>query len=296
MDSPVGVEIVGSLLSDDQVDGRGARFDTVTPLAEGAFVVLAELYLPETLALDVADRCLAETTHIVKATWSGGVSGATGSTSTKATGSAPASPIPEVPAIHTLPLCASRTGDRTMSPITNQRPTPHRALRPALVPAAITIFGLAGLGAAGTPDLNGTWTYAGGPVEERARLAAIDKVTASMRGFMKGKARGKLKERTAPPKTVRIQIEASNLTLRGQGGKTLSLEMGAAPIEIEGPNGRAKVSAKAIPDGFVVVDQSDKGDRTTTYRLAQEALLVSVRMTGDRLDGPLDYRMSFRRN
>ncbi|MEL6186440.1 MAG: hypothetical protein AAFU79_17600, partial [Myxococcota bacterium] len=78
MDPPVGVELVGSLLSDELVDGQGARNDNVTPLTGGAFVVLAELYTPETLPVDPADRCPAETTHIVKATWSGGVTGTNG--------------------------------------------------------------------------------------------------------------------------------------------------------------------------------------------------------------------------
>lgn len=173
--------------------------------------------------------------------------------------------------------------------------TDHRRSRPTLLPVAVTLFASASLGAAGAESLSGTWTYAGGEAEEKARFAAIDKATDGLNGFIKGKARGKLKERTAPPKAMTIQIEGSQLTLSGAGNKSLSLEMGAAPIEIKGDKGKAKVSAKAIPDGFVLVNQGEKGGMTTTYKLAGEALVANVKMTGERLKSPLDYRLSFKR-
>ena len=44
-DPPVGVEIVGTLLTDEGVDAKGALIQTVVPLAAGPSIVLAEHYL-----------------------------------------------------------------------------------------------------------------------------------------------------------------------------------------------------------------------------------------------------------
>lgn len=177
---------------------------------------------------------------------------------------------------------------------------PHERLwRPgwavAGLAAATLMFAGSGLAYAGAGDLNGAWIYIGGPAEEKARIAAVDKVTDRMNVFMKGKARGKLKERTAPPPMIRIHIEGSKLTLTGREGKALRIALGAPPMEVEGPKGKAKVSAKRVPDGFVVVSQGEKGGQRTTYQLKGDTLVAMVQMSGERLDGTLTYRMSFGR-
>ena len=74
-DPPVGVEIVGTLLTDDGVNAKGALIETVVPLAAGPSIVLAEHYLISELPTGGADECPADTDHIIKTTWEGGVSG-----------------------------------------------------------------------------------------------------------------------------------------------------------------------------------------------------------------------------
>jgi hypothetical protein len=74
-DPPVGVEIVGTLLTDDGVDAQGALTETVVPLAAGPSIVLAEHYLISKLPTGGTDECPADTDHIIKTTWEGGVSG-----------------------------------------------------------------------------------------------------------------------------------------------------------------------------------------------------------------------------
>ena len=81
-DPPVQVDIVGNLLSlDREVNFRGASVE-VTALAEGPFLVLAESVAPAQWRLgEAATRfpfgggsgCAAGTEHVVRATWSGGV-------------------------------------------------------------------------------------------------------------------------------------------------------------------------------------------------------------------------------
>ena len=77
-DPPVGVEIVGTLLTDDDVDAKGTLIETVVPLAAGPSIVLAEHYLISDLPTGSTDECPADTDHIIKTTWEGGVSGPEG--------------------------------------------------------------------------------------------------------------------------------------------------------------------------------------------------------------------------
>ncbi len=74
-DPPVGVEIVGTLLTDDGVDAKGVLVETVVPLAAGPSIVLAEHYLISELPTGGTDECPAHTDHIIKTAWEGGVSG-----------------------------------------------------------------------------------------------------------------------------------------------------------------------------------------------------------------------------
>ena len=77
-DPPVGVEIVGTLLTDDGVDAEGALIETVVPLTAGPSIVMAEHYLISELPTGGTDECPADTDHIIKTTWDGGVSGPEG--------------------------------------------------------------------------------------------------------------------------------------------------------------------------------------------------------------------------
>ena len=77
-DPPVGVEIFGTLLTDDGVDAKGGLVETVVPLAAGPSIVLAEHYLISELPTGGTDECPADTDHIIKTTWDGGVSGPVG--------------------------------------------------------------------------------------------------------------------------------------------------------------------------------------------------------------------------
>ena len=74
-DPPVGVEIVGTLFTDEGTDAKGAQVDTVVPLEAGPSIVVAERYYTSDLPTGGADECPPDTDHIIKTTWDGGVSG-----------------------------------------------------------------------------------------------------------------------------------------------------------------------------------------------------------------------------
>lgn len=73
-DEPASVAIVGSLVTQDGTDLKGASTQVVTPLADGARLVVAER-LPQS---DMAGDCPPSTVQGVQLTWQGGVTAAGG--------------------------------------------------------------------------------------------------------------------------------------------------------------------------------------------------------------------------
>jgi len=76
-DPPLAVEVVGDVRAADGASIQGLRTDTITPLAAGPSVVLAEAFEPTTPGLD--PECPAGTTSVVQFVFEGGVTGPDGS-------------------------------------------------------------------------------------------------------------------------------------------------------------------------------------------------------------------------
>jgi len=76
-DPPLAVEVVGDVRAVDGVSVQGLRTDTITPLAAGPSVVLAESFDPAAPGLD--PECPAGTARVVQLVFEGGVTGPNGS-------------------------------------------------------------------------------------------------------------------------------------------------------------------------------------------------------------------------
>jgi hypothetical protein len=142
--------------------------------------------------------------------------------------------------------------------------------------------------------LAGSWRAAETAAEEKQRLQAIDGVTEEMGRFRRGKARGRLAERTSPPPSLMIEIKGSKVTI-ASGDRRLELELGGSPIEVSGSEETAQASAKMECERLIVVTRSDEGERTTTYRADGTGLSMEVIMKDDRLVGPLKYVATYAR-
>jgi hypothetical protein len=140
--------------------------------------------------------------------------------------------------------------------------------------------------------LAGHWRAAETEDEKAQRLQAIDEATESMGRFRRGRARGRLAERTSPPPSLTIELEGSKVTM-GSRDRRLELELGAPPIEVSGEAGKAQLSARMEGARLVVEAQSDNGTRTTTYRADEGRLSMEVSMKGERLARPLDYATTY---
>jgi len=142
--------------------------------------------------------------------------------------------------------------------------------------------------------LTGHWRAAETEDEKKQRLQAIEEVTAEMGRFKRGKARGRLKDRTSPAPILMVEIKDSILTIGSEDHK-LELQLGGAPIEISGDDGKSQVSAHIEGELLIVVAKTDKGERRTTYRTSDTSLSLEVTMIGDKLDSPLKYVTTYTR-
>jgi hypothetical protein len=136
--------------------------------------------------------------------------------------------------------------------------------------------------------LVGHWRAAETEDEKEQRLQAIDEATDDLGRLRRGKARGRLSERTSPPPTLTIEIEGSDLAITSRD-RRIELELGGPPIEVAGSEGKVQASAKMEGERLIVVVQGSNGGRTTTYRADGTRLSVEVTMTGAQLAGPVKY-------
>jgi hypothetical protein len=163
-----------------------------------------------------------------------------------------------------------------------------------LVAAAVLALGISlstrdlALSAEASSPVAGHWRAAETEDQKKQRLQAIDDATEGMGRFRRGKARGRLAERTSPPPSLIIEIEGSRVAM-GSGDRRLELELGGPPIEVSGNDGKAQLSARMEGERLIVEARGGNGGRTTTYRVDGGRLAMEVTMMGDRLAGPLEY-------
>jgi hypothetical protein len=165
----------------------------------------------------------------------------------------------------------------------------------ALLALIVLLTTAAGAASAETPSsLDGRWELAATADEEQQRLRVIDDATQHLPRFQRGRARDMLAGRTSPPESLTISLEDSTVTI-GPGGRELELELGGPPIEASGDQGKAQVSARMEGEQLIIVADSGKGVRTSTYRADGDRLAVEVTMTGAKLSEPLNYVSTFER-
>ena len=145
-------------------------------------------------------------------------------------------------------------------------------------------------------DFSGIWAHAGDRKETEQRRLAIEAVTEDLPFFIRGTARERLTERTAPPPELQLTVDKDRFDIT-RDGKSVSLRFEAKPIMIEQNGKRGLVSVRYEQERIVVVSEGDKSKRLTKYALSPERnrLTMSVSMTGESLSGPLIFQSTYRR-
>ena len=150
-------------------------------------------------------------------------------------------------------------------------------------------------GAQGSPAaFSGVWRHSGDAVERKQRLKAVEEATKDLSFFIRGTARDRLGERTAPPAELKLQVKGEEVTLF-RNGKSISLRLDGPPHIIERDGKTAKLSVRFEGGKLILLSAGEKGQRVTTYALSPDGkrLTQSIEMTGGRLSTPLAYRASF---
>ncbi len=143
---------------------------------------------------------------------------------------------------------------------------------------------------------NGVWVHAGDREEEEERRKAIETTVNRLSVFVRGTARQRLTERTTPAPELELGVEGERLQL-SSGEERVSLRLGARPVTIERDRRRGDMSARFDGQRLIVVSEREDGKRETTYTLSpdRQRLTLSVRLSGERLPGPLGFQATYRR-
>lgn len=149
---------------------------------------------------------------------------------------------------------------------------------------------------AGPAAFHGVWVHAGEAEDGEARLKAIDALTEEVPKLFRAKARKGLREKTTPPRELKLELEGDLITLTGKG-ESVTLRLGGPPVAVERGERKGKLAARFDGERIVVEGAGKKGTRVTTYALSTDGtrLRVSVRMVPKRLSEPLVYGTTYRR-
>lgn len=146
------------------------------------------------------------------------------------------------------------------------------------------------------PSISGSWRHLALPAEQESRYQAIDRATESIGGLMRGGARSRLRDATAPASELTIEDGGERVTLV-TGGRRIVVSTDGSSTTVSGDSGGGTMQATRRDGRLVVTLRSDDATRTTVYRLSPDGarLTLEVSLTSGRLSGPVTYRVTYAR-
>lgn len=166
----------------------------------------------------------------------------------------------------------------------------------AFISALAVSMSLSGSAHAEAPSFSGEWTHTGGKAEAEQRKKAIETMTKDLNVFVRGKARGKLGEQTAPAKMLKLEVDEESMKLT-RDGKAMKLQLGADPIVVKKNGKEGRVTARRKGNTLIVTTAGDNGRRVATYSISPDGqkLYISMTMKSKKLDGALAYKETYSR-
>ena len=138
----------------------------------------------------------------------------------------------------------------------------------------------------------GAWTYAGNQDETRARVSAIEASTKELNMFKRGTARSRLLAITEPAPRIDIHFDGKELRL-DRGGQSVRLPLDNSPTRVKGDGGEAVLRARRDGEKIVVVSNTGKAVRMTTYAREGSKLVLSVKLELVALSQPVSYALTY---
>lgn len=171
---------------------------------------------------------------------------------------------------------------------------------PLVVALAATLFATLLLSprevAAQAPSISGAWRHLDLSAEREGRDQAIERATESLGMFVRGGARSRLRDATAPAAELTIRDEGQRVTLV-TGGRQVVLSTDGARTRVSGESGEGTMQATRRDGRLVVTFNGSGAARTTVYRLAPDGarLTLEVSLRSERLSGPVVYQVTYQR-
>lgn len=192
---------------------------------------------------------------------------------------------------------------------------PRRALRAALLLAAMGLVGSSGAEAAvvgeavppgaaqessrSSPRIAGEYRYVGGETERQALLAAIESVVAEMNFLARPIARRRLRESNLPSAELRVVVTTDAITLVRPGRPLVTAPRDGSTIVWEGPGGdEFRVQHRLVGDDRLVQEFVGDGNRSeNVFSLDPTGVKLTVQttITADRLPSALRFRTTYLR-
>lgn len=142
----------------------------------------------------------------------------------------------------------------------------------------------------------GTFKWVGGPSEQAAWKAAIDKSTENLFFLIRGMARSKLASSFKIEPTMTFTFENGMIRAHSTGLDPLSPENGAW-VDYKPDGGKAKLSQKVTGPKLVQIIAADDGKRVNEWVAQPDGvtLKVLVTITSPQLSGPCIYTLTYKK-
>jgi hypothetical protein len=175
-------------------------------------------------------------------------------------------------------------------------PRAHAQGAPAVASAAAAIAPAA---AASDPRLRlaGVYRYTNDPRDAAALDAAADRATDGMSFFIRGIARGRLREGLHPQPTITLTFAGGTIAIETQRGRLQAPDTGAT-VTVRGHDGHpVRVSHRLVGDGIVQLLAADQMNCRTEYHLSADGRTLTMRVlvTTPQLPHPITYALVYRR-
>jgi hypothetical protein len=123
---------------------------------------------------------------------------------------------------------------------------------------------------------------------------AIERATQEMSVLTRGMARGRLRERNAPPASIRMSRQGDVFTIHFAGGEPVSLPISGAPVQVG--DRTIRIEPEADGDGLRHTGGTAEGARENIFRLdGADRMTMAVTVKSARLPAPVTYTLAFKR-
>ena len=143
----------------------------------------------------------------------------------------------------------------------------------------------------------GDWTHSRSNTEQAQRYKAIDEVTQGISGFVRGRARQLLKEKTTPHPSIGLTDDGDRVTISGNN-RRVTFTTDGSPNLVPSERTTATLRAKRQDGKLVVTIKAKNGTQTTVYSLSEDGkhLVLDTTISGGKLSTPIRFRATYNRN